>query len=117
MRTTAIGASYECRQCVIAGYLCPALRVSALRPAEAGGVLTMTANGWFQIGFYLLVIFLITKPIGIFMTRVFNREKTFLDSLLREKIIPCRRSRKIGWRLPPRRKSPAESSSFSWATR
>ena len=43
----------------------------------------MTANGWFQIGFYLLVIFLVTKPIGIFMTRVFNREKTFLDSLLR----------------------------------
>jgi potassium-transporting ATPase potassium-binding subunit len=43
----------------------------------------MTANGWFQIGFYLLVIFLLTKPIGIFMTRVFNREKTFLDPVLR----------------------------------
>lgn len=49
----------------------------------------MTANGWFQISFYLLVIFLITKPVGVFMTRVFNREKTFLDPLLRpiEKII------------------------------
>src|SRR6202048_2732445 len=43
----------------------------------------MTANGWFQIGFYLLVIFLLTKPVGIFMTRVFNREKTFLDPILR----------------------------------
>src|SRR5260370_140176 len=43
----------------------------------------MTANGWFQIGFYLLVIFLLTKPVGIFMTRVFNREKTFLDRGLR----------------------------------
>src|SRR5437879_7897044 len=43
----------------------------------------MTANGWFQIGFYLLVIFLLTKPVGIFMTRVFNREKTFLDPVLR----------------------------------
>jgi K+-transporting ATPase ATPase A chain len=43
----------------------------------------MTANGWFQIGLYLLVIFLLTKPIGIFMTRVFNREKTFLDPVLR----------------------------------
>ncbi len=43
----------------------------------------MTANGWFQIGFYLLVIFLLTKPVGIFMTRVFNREKTFLDRVLR----------------------------------
>jgi potassium-transporting ATPase potassium-binding subunit len=49
----------------------------------------MTANGWFQIGFYLLVIFLLTKPVGIFLTRVFNREKTFLDPVLRpiEKVI------------------------------
>ena len=49
----------------------------------------MTANGWFQIGLYLLVIFLITKPMGVFMTRVFNREKTFLDPVLRpiEKLV------------------------------
>jgi len=49
----------------------------------------MTANGWFQIGFYLFVILLLTKPIGVFMTRVFNREKTFLDPILRpfEKLI------------------------------
>jgi potassium-transporting ATPase potassium-binding subunit len=43
----------------------------------------MTANGWFQIGLYLLVILLVTKPMGLFMTRVFNREKTFLDPILR----------------------------------
>jgi potassium-transporting ATPase potassium-binding subunit len=43
----------------------------------------MTANGWAQIGFFLLVIFLITKPLGVFMARVFNREKTFLDFALR----------------------------------
>jgi K+-transporting ATPase ATPase A chain len=43
----------------------------------------MTANGWFQIGLYLLVIFLVTKPIGVFLTRVFNREKTFLDPIFR----------------------------------
>jgi K+-transporting ATPase ATPase A chain len=43
----------------------------------------MTANGWFQIGLYLLVILLVTKPIGVFMTRVFNREKTFLDPIFR----------------------------------
>src|SRR5246127_2492288 len=49
----------------------------------------MTANGWFQIALYLLVIFLVTKPIGVFMTRVFNREKTFLDAVLRpiEKLV------------------------------
>jgi len=43
----------------------------------------MTANGWFQIGLYLLVLFLITKPMGIFLGRVFEREKTFLDPVLR----------------------------------
>src|SRR3989442_480659 len=43
----------------------------------------MTANGWFQIGLYLFVIFLVTKPLGVFMARVFNREKTSLDPILR----------------------------------
>ncbi|MGA7622721.1 MAG: potassium-transporting ATPase subunit KdpA [Candidatus Acidiferrales bacterium] len=43
----------------------------------------MTANGWFQIIFFIAVILLITKPLGIFMTRVFGGEKTFLDPLLR----------------------------------
>ena len=49
----------------------------------------MTANGWFQIGFFLLVIFLITKPLGVFLARVFSGEKTFLDPVLRpiEKLI------------------------------
>jgi potassium-transporting ATPase potassium-binding subunit len=43
----------------------------------------MTANGWFQILFFLLLIFLVTKPMGIFMAHVFSREKTFLDPVLR----------------------------------
>jgi len=43
----------------------------------------MTANGWFQIGIYLLIIFAVAKPAGIFMTRVFAGEKTFLDPVLR----------------------------------
>jgi K+-transporting ATPase ATPase A chain len=43
----------------------------------------MTANGWFQILLLLVVVFVITKPLGIFMTRVFKREKTFLDPVLR----------------------------------
>ncbi len=49
----------------------------------------MTANGWFQVALYLLVIFLVTKPLGVFMTRVFSREKTFLDPALRplEKLV------------------------------
>ncbi|HYL11202.1 MAG TPA: potassium-transporting ATPase subunit KdpA, partial [Candidatus Acidoferrales bacterium] len=43
----------------------------------------MTANGWFQAGFFLLVIFALTKPLGVFMARVFSGEKTFLDPVLR----------------------------------
>ena len=49
----------------------------------------MTANGWFQIGFFLLVIFLITKPLGVFLARVFGGQRTFLDPVLRpiEKLV------------------------------
>src|ERR1700730_12302294 len=43
----------------------------------------MTANGWFQIVLFILVVLLLTKPLGIFMTRVFSGEKTFLDAVLR----------------------------------
>jgi len=43
----------------------------------------MTANGWFQIFFFLACVFLLTKPVGIFLSRVFNRERTFLDPVLR----------------------------------
>jgi len=43
----------------------------------------MTVNGWLQIFFFLGLIFLVTKPMGIFMARVFSREKTFMDPVLR----------------------------------
>ena len=43
----------------------------------------MTANGWLQISVFLLAILAITKPVGVFITRVFNRERTFLDPVLR----------------------------------
>jgi K+-transporting ATPase ATPase A chain len=43
----------------------------------------MTVNGWLQILFFLALILAVTKPLGLFMTRVFNRERTFLDPALR----------------------------------
>ena len=43
----------------------------------------MTLNGWLQILLYLAVIFVVTKPVGIFMAKVFNRERTLLDPVLR----------------------------------
>jgi K+-transporting ATPase ATPase A chain len=43
----------------------------------------MTANGWLQIFFFFALILAVTKPLGIFMARVFNRERTFIDPVLR----------------------------------
>jgi potassium-transporting ATPase potassium-binding subunit len=42
----------------------------------------MTLNGWAQIGLFLVAILAVTPPLGRFMTRVFSRERTFLDPLL-----------------------------------
>jgi len=43
----------------------------------------MTVNGWLQILLFFAIILLVTKPMGVFMAHVFNREKTFLDPVLR----------------------------------
>src|SRR5215472_6332270 len=43
----------------------------------------MTINGWLQILLFLVLVFLVTKPMGVFMARVFNREKTSMDPVLR----------------------------------
>ena len=43
----------------------------------------MTVNGWIQILLFLLLIFAVTKPLGVFMARVFSRERTFLDPVAR----------------------------------
>jgi len=43
----------------------------------------MTANGWLQILRFLLAIFLVTKPLGGFMARVFGHERTWLDPVMR----------------------------------
>jgi K+-transporting ATPase ATPase A chain len=43
----------------------------------------MTLNGWFQILLFLAILLAVTKPLGAFMARVFNRERTFLDPLAR----------------------------------
>ena len=49
----------------------------------------MTINGWLQILIFAAAVLLVTKPAGIFMARVFARERTFLDPVLRpvEKLI------------------------------
>jgi K+-transporting ATPase ATPase A chain len=43
----------------------------------------MTVIGWVQILIYCAIIIAITPPLGAYMTRVFNGERTFLSPLLR----------------------------------
>lgn len=43
----------------------------------------MTVLGWLQIIVYLMVLLAVTKPVGLFMARVFEREPTFLDPVFR----------------------------------
>jgi K+-transporting ATPase ATPase A chain len=43
----------------------------------------MTVIGWFQIILYCAIVVALVKPLGWFMTRVFNGERTFLSPILR----------------------------------
>jgi K+-transporting ATPase ATPase A chain len=43
----------------------------------------MTINGWFQVAFFLLAVLAVTPLLGGFMARVFNREQTWLDPILK----------------------------------
>jgi K+-transporting ATPase ATPase A chain len=43
----------------------------------------MTLNGWLQILFFLLAVFVVTPPLGGFMARVFTGQRTWLDPLSR----------------------------------
>lgn len=43
----------------------------------------MTQNGWFQIAVFFLIILAVTKPMGVFMARLFEGKRTVLHSVLR----------------------------------
>src|SRR5512147_953791 len=43
----------------------------------------MTLNGWIQIAIYCAIVVALVKPLGWYMTRVFNGERTFLSPVLR----------------------------------
>ena len=43
----------------------------------------MTANGWFQICFFFALVLVCAKPLGVYMARVFERERTFADRIFR----------------------------------
>src|SRR5580700_4196133 len=43
----------------------------------------MTFNGWLQIALYCVIVTLLVKPFGGYMTKVFTGERTFLHPVLR----------------------------------
>jgi potassium-transporting ATPase potassium-binding subunit len=49
----------------------------------------MTSFSWLQLIFYMIVLIALAKPIGLFMSRVYQGERTFLDPVLQpvEKLI------------------------------
>ncbi|MGI8772720.1 MAG: potassium-transporting ATPase subunit KdpA [Acidobacteriaceae bacterium] len=49
----------------------------------------MTPNGWFQIAIFSAIVLLLTKPLGLYLARVYERQRTFMDPIARpfEKLI------------------------------
>ncbi len=43
----------------------------------------MTWNGWLQIALFCVVVVALVKPLGLYMTKVFNGERTWLTPVLR----------------------------------
>jgi potassium-transporting ATPase potassium-binding subunit len=43
----------------------------------------MTLNGIIQLALYLALLLLLVRPLGLYMSRVFNGERTFADPILR----------------------------------
>jgi potassium-transporting ATPase potassium-binding subunit len=63
----------------------------------------MTTMGWLQIGLYLAILFLLVKPLGAYMARVYQGERTPLERVLGpvERLIyrlaSVRREEEMGW--------------------
>jgi K+-transporting ATPase ATPase A chain len=64
----------------------------------------MTIFGWLQIGLYLLVLLLLIKPLGSYMARVYQGERTFLTPVVRPverliyRIVGLRADEEMGWK-------------------
>src|SRR5512139_1433259 len=43
----------------------------------------MTWNGWLQIAVFVAIVVALVNPVGFYMTKVFNDERTWLSPVLR----------------------------------
>ncbi len=78
----------------------------------------MTSIGILQILVFFGLILLVTKPVGLFMSRLFQGERTFLHPVLRPveglvyRLCGVKRIRNNGGRNTPRRSWRSASSPF-----
>ena len=64
----------------------------------------MSANGWLQFAIFSLVLLATVRPVGIYLARVLERERTWLDPVLRPferliyKLCGVNASHEMNWR-------------------
>ena len=64
----------------------------------------MSANGWLQFALYCLVLLLTVRPVGIYLARVLEGERTWLDPVLRPferliyKVCAVNAEQEMNWR-------------------
>jgi K+-transporting ATPase ATPase A chain len=64
----------------------------------------MTANGWLQILLFLAVLVALMRPLGLYMARVFEGQRTFLDPVVKPierllyRLCGVKADEEMGWR-------------------
>jgi len=64
----------------------------------------MSANGWFQFAVFSIILLAVTRPVGLYLVRVFEGQRTWLDPMLRPferfiyKLAGVRADKEMNWR-------------------
>ena len=64
----------------------------------------MSTNGWLQFAIYSIVLLATVRPVGIYLARVMEGERTWLDPLLRPferliyKLCAVKADKEMSWR-------------------
>jgi K+-transporting ATPase ATPase A chain len=64
----------------------------------------MSANGWLQFGVFSIILLAVTRPVGLYLTRVLEGQSTWLDPVLRPverliyKLAGIRAEKEMNWR-------------------
>src|SRR5579871_2753124 len=64
----------------------------------------MSANGWLQFAVYSIILLAVTRPVGVYLARVLEGQRTWLDPVLRPverltyKLAGIRADKEMNWR-------------------